>query len=144
MIFSGTCPGFLLSGDPGETEKRQGNRQFAAFHKKLRQFFQLPQPFSCRTPCLALLIRDHISTFIRVGLLTCASSAHVHSLLGFPMTGFRLVHCLRAYSGGTVPDFHRIIYSPPASCLQNRRRSNDLFTVQIIAPLFILSTARTG
>ena len=30
-----------------------------------------------------------------------------------PMTGFRRVHGLRAYSGGTVPDSHRIHYSPP-------------------------------
>ena len=28
------------------------------------------------------------------------------------MTGFRHVTGLRAYSGGTVPDFHRIHYSP--------------------------------
>ena len=31
----------------------------------------------------------------------------------FPMTGFRRAHGLRAYSGGTVPDSHRIHYSPP-------------------------------
>ncbi len=28
------------------------------------------------------------------------------------MTGFRPVWSLRKYSGGTVPDFHRISYSP--------------------------------
>lgn len=28
------------------------------------------------------------------------------------MTDFRHVHSLHAYSGGTVPDFHRIHYSP--------------------------------
>ncbi len=30
------------------------------------------------------------------------------------MTGFRLVKSLRAYSGGTVPDFDRILYSLPS------------------------------
>ena len=36
-----------------------------------------------------------------------------HSLLRnrFPMTGFRRVRDLNTYSGGTVPDFHRISYS---------------------------------
>ena len=29
------------------------------------------------------------------------------------MTDFRPVRCLLAYSGGTVPDFDRIHYSPP-------------------------------
>ena len=29
------------------------------------------------------------------------------------MTDFRLVRRLHAYSGGTVPDFNRISYSPP-------------------------------
>jgi hypothetical protein len=32
------------------------------------------------------------------------------------MTDFRLVHKLHAYSGGTVPVFHRISYSPFAHC----------------------------
>ena len=41
-----------------------------------------------------------------------------------PMTGFRLVYGLRAYSGGTVPDFHRILYSPPYS-KQIQRHSNQ-------------------
>ena len=38
----------------------------------------------------------------------------VHCLLGYilPMTGFRRVYSLHAYSGGTVPDFHRIHYLP--------------------------------
>ena len=30
------------------------------------------------------------------------------------MTGFHLVKSLRAYSGGTVPDFDRIHYSLPS------------------------------
>ena len=30
------------------------------------------------------------------------------------MTGFHLVKSLRAYSGGTVPDFNRIHYSLPS------------------------------
>lgn len=35
------------------------------------------------------------------------------SLLSFPMTDFRPCRHLHAYSGGTVPDLHRIHYSPP-------------------------------
>lgn len=35
------------------------------------------------------------------------------SLLSFPMTDFRPCRHLHAYSGGTVPDSHRIHYSPP-------------------------------
>ena len=41
----------------------------------------------------------------------------------FPMTDFRLVRGLHAYSGGTVPGFHRIHYSP-LSLMRYQRHSN--------------------
>lgn len=49
----------------------------------------------------------------RAVLLTCASLAGTR-LLSSPMAGFRPVCGLRAYSGGTVRDFHTIPYSPHA------------------------------
>ena len=51
---------------------------------------------------------------IQAGLLTCASSAFRTAFSGkIPMTDFRPVRRLLAYSGGTVPDSDRIHYSPP-------------------------------
>ena len=45
------------------------------------------------------------------------------------MTDFRHVRCLRAYSGGTVPELHRIVYSPPTP---DRRRGHSGFDKNMI------------
>ena len=71
----------------------------------------LPQPFfahkNSAIPIYAGRQRNHAE---QVSWLMPRQPAH--SLLGsFPMTGFRRVWSLRIYSGGTVPDFHRISYS---------------------------------
>jgi len=49
---------------------------------------------------------------VQAGLLTYASGG-LASLPGFPVAGFRRLQGLGAYSGGTVRDFHPIVYSPP-------------------------------
>ena len=46
----------------------------------------------------------------------------------FPMTDFRLVRGLHAYSGGTVPDLHRIHYSPLS--LRRYQRHSNLYSIQ--------------
>lgn len=48
------------------------------------------------------------------------------------MTGFRLVWCLRAYSGGTVPGSHRVPYSPTG--LNASRRHLNAYKVIPILP----------
>ncbi len=48
------------------------------------------------------------------------------------MTDFRHVCDLRAYSGGTVPDFDRIHYSPPG-LIRYRRHSDVFFIISILA-----------
>ena len=45
-----------------------------------------------------------------------------------PMTDFRLVRGLHAYSGGTVPDLHRIHYSPLS--LRRYQRHSNLYSIQ--------------
>lgn len=50
------------------------------------------------------------------------------------MTDFRLVRCLRAYSGGTVPDLDRISYSP-STLKRNRWHSSVYELTVIILPL---------
>ena len=44
------------------------------------------------------------------------------------MTDFRLVRGLHAYSGGTVPDLHRIHYSPLS--LRRYQRHSNLYSIQ--------------
>ena len=45
------------------------------------------------------------------------------------MTDFRPMQCLHAYSGGTVPELHRIVYSPPTP---DRRRGHSGFDKNMI------------
>ena len=54
-------------------------------------------------------------------------SQHTAFSGNFPMTDFRLVCGLRAYSGGTVPDFHRIHYSPLS--LRRYQRHSNLYSI---------------
>ena len=54
---------------------------------------------------------DPGGVYRQAGLLTYASGSHTHSLPGFPVTDFRHVRGLGAYSGGTVRDSHPIVYS---------------------------------
>ena len=44
------------------------------------------------------------------------------------MTDFRLVDGLHAYSGGTVPDLHRILYSP-LTLTQYQRHLNGIYVI---------------
>ena len=55
-----------------------------------------------------------------------------------PMTDFRLVCGLRAYSGGTVPDFHRIHYSPLS--LRQYQRHSNLYSVYPLSAAALRST----
>ena len=48
------------------------------------------------------------------------------------MTDFRHVRGLHAYSGGTVPDSHRIHYSPPKSKGISAALKRFLFTKMIL------------
>ena len=49
-----------------------------------------------------------------------------------PMTDFRRVCGLRAYSGGTVPEFDRILYSPPGPRRTGRHSGRYCFSSLII------------
>ena len=54
---------------------------------------------------------DPGGVYRQAGLLTYASNSHTHSLPGFPVADLRPMCGLGAYSGGTVREFHPIIYS---------------------------------
>lgn len=60
-----------------------------------------------------------------------------HSLLRnyFPMTGFRRMWGLHIYSGGTVPDFHRISYSLLSP--------NEFSSTQVSSCNLIITTGKT-
>lgn len=63
------------------------------------------------------------------GLLTCASAAESAFSGVAPMADFRLAPGLCTYSGGTVPELHRIVYSPPTP---DRRRGHSGFDKNMI------------
>ena len=70
----------------------------------------MPRPFS-RQQIRPRPILEGLEPYSRAGLLTCASSVCAQPSQVAPVTGFRLGHSLRAYSGGTVRDSHTIVYS---------------------------------
>ena len=92
----------------------QGDRPVpAATIKKAAASIKMLQPYFCKQKHHALLTRknvsdSHLSRSPDLRILSCRT-AFSGSL---PMTDFRLVRRLHAYSGGTVPDFNRISYSP--------------------------------
>ena len=65
-------------------------------------------------------------------------SQHTAFSGNFPMTDFRLVCSLRAYSGGTVPDLHRIHYSPLS--LRRYQRHSNLYSIQPLSAAALRST----
>ena len=76
----------------------------------LRPFFRqqyLPACLKARKQ--AVITRSSRSPDLRINSRRTAFSGSL------PMTDFRHVRGLHAYSGGTVPDSHRIHYSPPKS-----------------------------
>lgn len=84
--------------------------------KKAAAVQRPPQPFSatiipCRPPCRRRA-RAHSSRSPDSRLVSACTA--FSGLLR--MAGFRRVHGLRAYSGGTVPDSDRIPYSLPFRC----------------------------
>ena len=73
-----------------------------------------PQPYFCvfsESTFLRTGRKKRIAA--KAGLLTYASTVSAGLLRILPMTDFHLKQDLRVYSGGTVPDFHRISYSLP-------------------------------
>ena len=87
----------------------------AATIKKAAASIKMLQPYFCKQKHHALLTRKNVSDAYLsrspdLRILSCRT-AFSGSL---PMTDFRLVRRLHAYSGGTVPDLTRISYSPSA------------------------------
>ena len=71
----------------------------------------------------------------QAGLLTHASSDLTHGLPSFPVTDFRHVRGLGAYSGGTVRGSHPIVYSLSAA----QKEQEELLTLLDYSTSRILS-----
>ena len=99
----------LRSMPPGQSCKGAhagGITKNAAAHFGLLQpFFRNKKP---QNPYLQILVfLPHLSSSSDLRILSSTQPSQIS-----PMTDFRQVWCLHAYSGGTVRDSHPVFYSP--------------------------------
>ena len=75
------------------------------YKESLQPFFRNKKP---QNPYLQILVfLPHLSSSSDLRILSSTQPSQIS-----PMTDFRQVWCLHAYSGGTVRDSHPVFYSP--------------------------------